>query len=277
MKKAVGLFMLMMGMVGIASATVIFNDTTGFADWYKGDGSSGSLVKEDAMKWSENANNSYIGAESIGRSFTATNLAVGQTIKLTFDYAQTNFSASPIRVGLFNTASNVTAGFGGTSTNAGQKIGNYSGYYAYLYDNAVNNNSIRRENKTGAYGWTGCPLGGGTVATVTNYTEQYDIVNDGSKTYQAVYQMTRTSANGLDISFALWDGATKVQEVKGAYNDASIITNFNAVFFRSTSATTGATSILDNVQVQVIPEPATIGMLGLGALITFGIRRKFLA
>jgi hypothetical protein len=31
--------------------------------------------------------------------------------------------------------------------------------------------------------------------------------------------------------------------------------------------------LLDNVSVTVVPEPATIGMLGLGALITFLIRR----
>jgi hypothetical protein len=276
MKKSCVVWMVAM-IAGMVQAGEIFNDydATGFANWYKGDAALGTLNKADEIKWTENG--SAVGQESIGRSFTATNLAVGETLKLTFDYTQTNYSATTIRVGLFNTASNVTAGFGGTSTTAGQKIGNYTGYYSVLYDNSTSANLIRRESQSGSYGWAGCPLGGGTVAAVTNYTQQYDIVNDGSKTYQAVYQMTRTSADGLDFSFALWDGATNVQEVKGTYNDASIITNFNAVFFRSSAATAGASSILDNVQLQVIPEPATIGMLGLGALITFGIRRKFLA
>lgn len=261
MKKSCVVWMVAM-IAGMVQAGEIFNDydATGFANWYKGDGASGSLFKTDEIKWSENG--TAVGQEDIGRSFTATNLAVGETIKLTFDYTQTNSSASPIRVGLYNTASNVTAGFGGTSTTAGQKLGAYSGYYGYLWDNVTTVNGIRREAQgSGSYGWTACPLGGGTVNTVTNYTEQYDIVNNGSKTYQAVYQMTRTSANGLDISFALWDGATKVQEVKGTYNDASIITNFNAVFFRSSAATAGAMSIIDNVQLQVISNRGRLSLI----------------
>jgi len=42
----------------------------------------------------------------------------------------------------------------------------------------------------------------------------------------------------------------------------------------STSATPG---YFDSVTVSVIPEPATIGMLGLGTLVTLGIRRKLMA
>jgi hypothetical protein len=39
----------------------------------------------------------------------------------------------------------------------------------------------------------------------------------------------------------------------------------------------GSYYTLDNIMVTSIPEPATIGMLGLGAVITVLFRRKFLA
>jgi hypothetical protein len=59
-------------------------------------------------------------------------------------------------------------------------------------------------------------------------------------------------------------------------------TAFDSVYLRTTTWSIQAgngqgTATFDNIKVEVIPEPATIGMLGLGALITLGIRRKFMA
>jgi hypothetical protein len=39
------------------------------------------------------------------------------------------------------------------------------------------------------------------------------------------------------------------------------------------NAKIGAVATLDNLTVSAIPEPATIGMLGLGAFLTLAIRR----
>lgn len=56
------------------------------------------------------------------------------------------------------------------------------------------------------------------------------------------------------------------------YNDVSDLEYIGVAFYIS-SASPVAGSVIDNVHLNVVPEPATVGMLGLGALLTLYIRR----
>jgi hypothetical protein len=269
MKKEIVLFMLIAGSTALAGASVIFNDTTGFDNWYKGSTANGTLTKGENLTWVESGGN---GQEVIGRAFTATTLAADETMRLTFDYTAAIASPVIIRAGFFNISGSVAAnGWAGTSTTVGSTLGTYAGYYGLLQDSATLDGAARRDGNV-SLGYNTVPTAatGGLVNFGSSFLNS-DFSNDGTKTYQAVLELTRNSATAMAVSFALYDGATKISEVTGSRDNADIVTSFNSVFFRDTN---GVQATLDNIQVSVIPEPATIGMLGLGALIVMLIRRR---
>jgi hypothetical protein len=86
----------------------------------------------------------------------------------------------------------------------------------------------------------------------------------GSGTYTATFDLTGYS----------WDAA----EAPGLTGSIANVTDFDfimAAFANNVTTTDGTGAIsIDNMLITAIPEPGTIGMLGLGAIITFLIRRQ---
>ncbi len=89
--------------------------------------------------------------------------------------------------------------------------------------------------------------------------------------YTAMLELDRIAADQMKVTFSLSDaGGILTQH---AYSDTSgIYTDFDHLFFRFSSAS-GTADVIDfqNFNVQLIPEPATMLLLGLGGLM---VRRR---
>ncbi len=113
-----------------------------------------------------------------------------------------------------------------------------------------------------------------TYTTVTTPESGYQGINPSTmKITYAVsngYMKVELGAN------TVWDGLI---DYGGVDTPAPLtaIDHFGFAWNNQLTDTSTTPGYFDSIKVEVIPEPATIGMLGLGALITFAIRRKFLA
>lgn len=235
--------------VSAAQAQILFTDTfdSGTGDWYRA-GSVNTLANASGqLSWSP-----IIGGggdadrQVIGRAFSAQTLAVGQTIRLSFDYTQNASTAGDImRVGFYNVATPIAAD--GWSV-AGTLIGAFSGYTGFIQDN-VASNPIRTDSGTDTNLTTTGPTIGGTIlSTISGNTVAFNIIQ-GTQ-YQVVFELTRTSLTQMDASFSLSGGATPHQLITGS---TSIVQdNFNTVVLRSVGPT-----LFDNIQVEVTPDLTT--------------------
>ena len=233
-------------------AGVIFSDnfnggTTG--NWYKG-ATNGTLTNPGtSLSWAESGSG---GEEVIGRSFDATTLQTGETLRLKFDYTMTG-SVSIMRAGLFDTQNAVTA------DNFQSAVGTYDGYYTFLRDNSTSANNARFEDDGSDYIEN---LG----TTIGSASTQFDMQLNTQ--YLVIFDVTRTAVNQIDtlITFNSSDGSTTHMSVSGT-TTTLIQTSFDGAFIR----TTGGPVVFDNVSVTLIPEPSTLALaaVGLG-----GLRRR---
>ncbi len=194
----------------------------------------------------------------IGRSFTSTAIAVGETIRLTFDYRETS-AGDIVRFGLFNTQNTITAdGFNDSGASA---VGNYAGYYTFLRDASSSANAGRFETQSSVY----VEEGGTTIGSeVVNFDRVV-----GTQ-YSVVFDITRTSASQTDtlINFNNASGTVTHMSVAGV-DTSGLQSTFNGVFLRAGAGT----AAIDNVVVEVIPEPSTALLGALGALVLLRRRR----
>lgn len=249
------------------AAGVIFNDTfdSGTGSWYRA-ANTGSLANVDSkLSWSEGIGNSSNMGEAIGRSFTAQTLAVGETIRLTFDFSWTAADNTNIfRVGFFDTTNAIAA----DNWSGSGAIGAWKGYYTMVRDNSATGNHARESTHSSASG-----TDGPTSSTVTNSekaitsplnTTSFNILN--GTTYQGMFEVTRTTASSTTTLFTLKTGATTHFSVTGI-DSTTPYSTFDSVVIKTGAA--GPVTLLDNVKLETIPEPsaAALGAFGLLALL----------
>lgn len=239
-------------------AAVIFTDTfdSGTGAWYKaGTGNTLANSGSGQLSWSPIPSNV---SEVIGRAMAAQTLTVGQTIRLTFDYTQTSTTASDIlRVGFYNVGTPPAAD--GWST-TGTLVGAFSGYTTFVRDNSATGNVARSETGTDTTSNTDGPTMGGTTITSPSNTQNLDIVLNTP--YQAVFDVTLTSASQVNTLFTLSNGFSVAGQTSTVYN------GFDTVVLRTVNS-----ALFDNVQVSVIPEPSIALLGGLGLLMVLRRRR----
>jgi hypothetical protein len=249
-------------------ATVIFTDnftSAGTGAWYKG-ANTGTLANTgNALVWTENGNSME---ETIARSFTAQTISVGQTIRLTFDYSQNGATTNNIiRAGLYD-VTNAVAADNWAGSNA---IGAWTGYSTFVRDNSATGNVARVESGSTTSTVTGPSQGAaGTFTNITSplNTTNFDIKDDGTVTYQAVFEVTRT-LTGMTTLFTLSSGTTHFS-VTGS--TTTVFSTFDTVVLKQ-AGTTAMPATYDNIQVSVIPEPATAALGAFGVLALLRRRR----
>lgn len=256
---------------GAAHATVIFNDTSGFSNWYKGGTDSGTLTTGGAtLGWSSESTSDAWG--DIGRTFTSTALSVGETMTATFNWTQSISSIGIFRVGLYDATNAVSAnGWSGTATAGSGALGDTKGYYGFVRDASASGNKMRLDSYTQA-------LSSNTVAPLQlagtemgSNTTNYDFSNDGTVTYTVSFSVKNVGSNQINTTFTILDGATEVFNLTGTRTDADAITTFDSLFIRSN----GGTMNLDNISVSVVPEPGSISLLAVGGLGLLAFGRRF--
>lgn len=273
-----------------ARADVVFTDTfdSGTGNWYKSAGGTasnqGSLTNASGeLSWA--ISSADLKRQSVGRAFAAQTLANdGDKLQLTFDWKQTNNSASLIRVGLFDIAGTIAShGWlwnGTTTVNAtAGTIGNFGGYYSYLRDNNANNSLAAHQ--TGTNIWTGgldTPTEQTTTPLATPGVPLYNLANDGSVTYDVLFEVERVSATQVITLMTISSGATTHLSVTGTHNGGSVVTSFDSVVIRQgpTSGTAYGTMLLDNIQLEyvAVPEPASLSLALLGFGLMMSRRRS---
>jgi hypothetical protein len=247
---------------GASNAAVIFTDTfdSGTGNWYKAR-TSGTLSNSSGkLSWAEGGSNMD---EVIGRSFTQQSLAVGETIRLTFDFTWTSSGGDILRAGLYD-VTNAIAADNWAGSNA---IGAWDGYYTFVRD-ANSSGNVARSDAAGSASGTVGPTNAGTTITVGSNTTNFDINDNSTVTYQGMFEINYVSAGQMTTLFTLTEGATTRFSVSGS--TSTIYDTFDTVVFKT--GANGPTSSFDNVSVEFIPEPSAALLGALGALVL--LRRK---
>lgn len=247
-------------------ATVIFTDTfdSGTGDWYRG-GTNGTLVNSGSqLSWAP-ATAGATGSDLrsvIGRSFTAQTVGVGGFIRLTADYTQnsgTTSAADIIRLGIFDVSTPISANAWSQPTD---NVADYSGYSGFFRDNSATGNQLRFESFTDTGAFTNGPTGLAGNTTIASDTDLFNIV--AGTQYKFSLELSRASLTQMDVLFKLtsMDGLTTHQTLSGS--TTSVVDTFDAVIFRSLNGAGYNGSLLDNVTLEIVPEPSVISCLGLG-------------
>lgn len=238
------------------SAAIIASDAAGFQNWFKGS-TTGTLTKGETLVWAERGSNNE---EVIMRSFTDTTLALGETMRFTADWTQSSGSAGIVRMGLSD-ANPDTGGNGDVTFDGDGFTG--SGYYSFIRDNSTYDSLARYENFTSFTPLTGSNASFGTNSTQTN------LIDNGTKTYSLVFDVTYVSTGQVDTLFTILDGATAVYSLSGT-TTANILNTFDTASFR----VSGGTATLDNLEISVVPEPSTYALLAGLAMFGLVLRRR---
>lgn len=251
-------------------AAVIFTDTfdSGTGSWYRAT-ASGSLTNvSNSLRWVEGGSGGGM-TEAWGRSFASQTLTVGQTIILSFDFLWNSSIPSGngqiFRAGLFDVTNPIAA----ANWSSASGIGAWGGYYSFVRDGDTTGNIARLESAVSANSTTGPTSGSGTTITqIGSNTTSFNLVEN--TLYSGTFQVTYTSASQLDTLFSLSDGTNNLI-VSGSQASGTLITTFDTVVFKAGNDIINVD--LDNIKVEVIPEPSAALLGGLGLLALLRRRR----
>ncbi len=209
--------------------------------------------------------NGAVGSQ-LEYNFVAASNAQVSAISYTFSYAQTAMAntngAVTVSIGKYNTDTAGTT-LNSTARNVFRMDLKGDGWVAI-----ASNNSAKA---IGQYAQS-------TAHTVAIYANDYD-------TQQVKYTILGTDYTVNGNSADVWiDGALVGQgmsfylgmtnDLGGVLNVGNTTNNLGRIGFVSSSSAIGSDFQLDNLVVNEIPEPATMGMLLLGAVTVLAVRRR---
>lgn len=289
-------FILAVAVVGIglgagqASAAVYLNDTFSDTDYtsqslpssaawvYGTDAASGVSLNASTGSLVLNRSNNHVG---IFAYFTASGspveLSVGETITLSFDVAFSTTSgasgaagAAAFRWALLDSGGDrVTADFSGTS--GGLESGTtFSGWDGYKAQSSVSGSPTSSDRSMITRERTGSQNALFTSAAWTDSGTAItgpQLALGAANVHAASLSLTRT-AIGMDIQASFGGVTTAV------FSDSTPgTTKFDTVAMFANNIYGGAITF-DNVKVEVVPEPGTLGILAIGAIGLLARRRR---
>jgi hypothetical protein len=251
--------------VTLSSAGVILEDNfdDGIDGWYKG-GTSGTLSSVNgALSWNPEAEGQ---TAVIAKQFDLTTLQVGETLRLTLEWTPQSNDSVVTRFGLLNLSNTIT-GDGWNASLPNGIGGTAEGYFTFFRDNVTTGNAARYKSGT-------VPVGSNLQEGVTlgENATQFNFLAD--TTYTVVYDITLVSATEVETLLTVSSGDIIHLSVAGTTNGAvgaDVVTSFNTVAIRLQA---GTTSLIDNVKVEVVPEPAPAALLAALGCFTMVFRRR---
>ncbi len=233
---------------------VVFSDAfdSGAGAWFKAAPAAGDALVNSGgqLAWTESGN---VMSEVIGRSFPQTTIAVGQKLRLTFDYRQSGTPTNTIvRAGLYHLSTPIVA----ANWAGGNAVGAWNGYGTLVRDANATGNYARVEASSATSATAGPSSGAsGTYTDITSpaNTTQFDINDTGAVTYQVVFEVTCTSATRMDTLFTMssTSGNSTTTHFSVAGSTTTVNQTFDAVVFKQAGGS-GLTAFYDNVKVEVI-------------------------
>lgn len=227
------------------------------ADWaYRGGLINGSLAGGGGvMTYTSEARTINIYSYFTDGAGSAYTIQDGQTLTLSFKTALSALvsNADGIRLGLFNSHDSRVTSDGSTWTYS--QVNNWDGYSLWL--NAGGSGNYNVKDRTGAS--TALFSSSSSVNTTLGGNGSTDVNLTADTLAMVSFALTR---NGSELQInASVNGAT-ISRTDTAVDSFSFDTI--ALQLGSSALASGETMILDDVRVEVVPEPATLSLLGLG-------------
>jgi len=264
MKSLVTIGFIIIAVAAISSAGVILTD-----DFSDGNRTGWHTYGNTTLTTTSNLYMTLTTSETVSRgaelNFGAQKLSVGDKLSVSFDMMQNTVSnsADRVRIGLYNSNGTALIADTANAATAAAYLGRV-GYYAAL---------DTRTNSTGYVNIRNTTSTQTQLSTITGQSQvSLNNVNIFDANWDSVlWSIERTGAAEYTLAISVNGGAEKswVHSSGGEMTD----TFDTFVLYQSTGI---ASFTLDNVQVSVIPEPATIGMLGLGGVTLLMFRRRFI-
>lgn len=298
MKRLIPLFLAAVMTPVMASATVVVDDS-----WADG-GRNNGADPLDTDWWTSTTSTAievgtgYLGLVSGGSgrgihgTFSAQALNVGDTLTASFTFVTpatvgANKSAG-FRAGLFNSAGSsgsLAADLSASSGSPNMLYQNVTGYTAVLDVNLAAGGELLGVSERSNL------ASGQLLATTADFTS---LGSGGSAytfaagtSYTGVLSLTRTGADTLDLTTALYQGATLLSTFT-ATDSTGIVPSFDVLAFQVGSATFGSANTVGaanngidftNINIEyvaaAVPEPASVALMlaGLALVGRFARRR----
>lgn len=238
------------------TAGVILTDSfdAGSGSWFKAapvTGDSLSVVGGQ-LEWMENGT---LMQEVIGRPLPETSLAVGQSLRLSFDYRQNGApnSSHLIRAGFYNLATPIADhNWAGNNT-----VGAWRGYGTFVRDDSTNTatNVARTESGTTTSNTAG-PNNGtpGAYTDIGTKITQFNLNDEGTTNYQFSFEVNFVSPTRMDtlltVSSTLNGIINTHFSIPGSQTSGTLQSTFNTIVLKQAGGL-AMPAYYDNVKVEL--------------------------
>jgi len=276
--KQLALFGLGLGLLALApvAKAQIINDTfsTNPANpndvgWYSSAGTVTTFNgSSGALQFTQGDTTANV---SVFKQFSQTTLAVGESLRLTFDY--TAFASQPIsvsnshfRIGLFDTSNTFTSNQAASSwstTNEGYTMGIGAG------TTGATSNFFYRTGNAGIVSTT-------SPSTALGAADTLNVTNFALVPVNVEFTITRLSATEIQLAGKfVQNSITTTFTTKNVTATGNYVDTFDTLFIGYGSSANGRGFTIDNVNLTVVPEPSSYALLlgGLGLLVLLRRRR----
>lgn len=284
MKILPGLVLACLGLPFSAEATIVWTDDYSRAalsydypggtvgnDYSSVSSGSPTIISSQYLNFTDNATGSQLSAHVLTDQFSARPVSDGDQLTVTYDFRVNSLvgtNASVTRLSIMNGS----AAGGGEAFTIGFTYGAWSGGFnantlGFFWGTAANTGpTLSRGIGIGA---TGFDFGLYDSANATN--------NDTNLLYYRISYSMAEGSTGVSGTITRLDGSgaptSDVANFNGTMASALDWSTTGSDGFKVTTGSSGTGSFdFDNISIDIVPEPSTLGLAMLGGLI--GLRRR---
>jgi hypothetical protein len=291
MKRSLALSLAAALMPLMSSAQVIVNDS-----WTDAGRNNGADPTDTDWWFSTSSSAIEVGSGFLGLvsgasgrgihgTLASQSLNVGDSLKATYTFTTPatvgTLKDAGLRVGFFDTTGKpgLAADINSSSGSPNAIYNNLLGYMMDFDVNTGTENIAFRERSNASSGQLLATTGDYTVLSTGGSPYSFA----ASTTYTGVFTITRSGASSLDLTAALFQGATQLSTYTASDSSAST-TTFGMLAFHANSAVFGTSSTVNtpdngidfsNIKIEyTVPEPSSLSLVGFGAVLLAAYRRR---